>query len=198
VTIRGKKVVLRALEHEDLSKLRDWRNSPDIRLRTREYRLLNMPNQEEWFQSLLEKPPENIMFGIMEIEKEELIGVCGLAHIDWVNRSAEISIYIGERKYRDKGLGSESIDLLLNYAFDTLNLHRIWAEVYVLPKGYGVPGRLFLDCKFKLDGTLRHTVFRLGKYHDSEFYSILKDEWERTVDQKSHIQSQKANRSKPL
>lgn len=181
--IKGKRIILRALEHDDLRQLRDWRNDPDIRIRTREYRLLNMTNQEKWFQSLQRKSPESIMFGIVEAELGRLIGVCGLVHIDWVNRSAEISLYIGEKEHRGKAYGTEVIEVLLKYGFDTLNLHRIWAEVYALPEGYGVPGKLFLKCGFKLDGKLRHTVFRMGKYYNSEFYSILRDEWSKQVGQ---------------
>jgi len=181
--IKGKRIILRALEHDDLRQLRDWRNDPDLRVRTREYRLLNMTNQEEWFRNLLRKPAESIMFGIIEVEHRGLIGTCGLVHIDWVNRSAEISLYIGEKEYRGRGYGTETIKLLLRHGFDTLNLHRIWAEVYALPKEYGVPRKLFLKCGLKLDGRLRHTVFRMGEYYDSEFYSILKDEWSEHFDQ---------------
>ena len=47
--IEGKYVKMRSLEIEDLPKLRDWRNSKSVRMATREYRLLNMINQKNWF-----------------------------------------------------------------------------------------------------------------------------------------------------
>ena len=58
--INGKFVHLRALEETDLSKLKELRNTNRIRKHTREYRLLSMINQKEWFKSLfLENPPKN-------------------------------------------------------------------------------------------------------------------------------------------
>ena len=48
----GKLVALRSLEKEDLETLRNWRNSKHIRKSTREYKLLNMINQKNWFESI--------------------------------------------------------------------------------------------------------------------------------------------------
>ena len=63
--IEGKHVNLRALEKEDLEILKIWRNDRRTRIHTREYRLLNMINQYDWFESLhKQNPPNAIMFGI--------------------------------------------------------------------------------------------------------------------------------------
>ena len=89
--IEGKYVNLRALEEKDLELLKKWRNDKKTRVHTREYRLLNMINQYEWFESIhKQNPPSSIMFGIQN-QKSKLIGVCGLTYIDWKNRHAEIS-----------------------------------------------------------------------------------------------------------
>ena len=50
--IKGKIIKLRALEESDLSKLKDLRNDFKTRAHTREFRLLNMINQVNWFESL--------------------------------------------------------------------------------------------------------------------------------------------------
>ena len=74
--IDGKFVHLRALEEIDLSKLKELRNMSNVRKHTREYKLLSMINQKEWFKSLfLENPPKNIMFTVLNKSKLS-IGIC--------------------------------------------------------------------------------------------------------------------------
>ena len=83
----GKFVTLRALEKEDLPSLKEWRNSLHVRKSTREYKLLNMINQKNWFESIHQSnPPKDIMFGILN-KRKKLIGVTGLTYIDWKNRN---------------------------------------------------------------------------------------------------------------
>ena len=80
--IEGKYVNLRSLEEEDLVILKKWRNNKKTRIHTREFRLLNMINQKQWFEFIhKENPPKFIMFGISD-KKNKLVGVCGLTYID--------------------------------------------------------------------------------------------------------------------
>ena len=68
--IEGKYVNLRALEIEDLEIHKKWRNDKINRRHTREYRLLNMINQKEWFEFVSkDNPPKNIMFGVTSKQK---------------------------------------------------------------------------------------------------------------------------------
>ena len=56
----GKLVSLRALEKEDLSILKEWRNTLHVRKSTREYKLLNMINQKNWFESIHQSNPPSM------------------------------------------------------------------------------------------------------------------------------------------
>ena len=60
--IEGKYVNLRALEKEDLELLKKWRNDKRTRTHTREYRLLNMINQREWFETIHKQNPPTHFF----------------------------------------------------------------------------------------------------------------------------------------
>ena len=76
--IEGKDVNLRALEIEDLEILKKWRNDSINRNHTREYRMVNMINQKEWFEMIhKDNPPKILMFGVTD-KRQKLIGVCGL------------------------------------------------------------------------------------------------------------------------
>ena len=59
------------------------------------------------------------------------MGACGLCYIDWINRSADFSIYIGYKDlYIDDIYAIEAGVLLKDYGLNILNLHRLWAEIY--------------------------------------------------------------------
>ena len=170
--IEGRVVNFRALEFKDLEQLRDWRNKEYIRKTTREYKLLNMENQKKWFESLNKVPPDNLMFGI-ENKEGILIGVCGLTWIDWKNKNAEVSIYIGSIEWQGKGAATDALKLLIKYGFETLNLHRIYAIIF----SFNEPSiKLFEKCGFKLEGRNREAHYTKGKYWDELIYGLLKNE----------------------
>ena len=113
----GSYVGLRAIEKADLSQLLTWRNLPDYRQFFREYRELSMENQLVWFQDIVLKSSHTCMFSIVEREFGSLIGACGLCYIDWVNRNADFSIYIGENEcYIDEKYAVDAARLMMHYA----------------------------------------------------------------------------------
>ncbi len=172
--LEGKLVKFRSLEVEDLPKLRDWRNSKQVKRTTREYRLLNMFNQKNWFESLHKNnPPIDIMFGILD-KKGKLIGVCGLTYIDWKNRNAEISIYLSGERWQEKKDTKDAIRLLTKYGFEELGLHKVFAEIYsFVQETIG----LYKSLGFHNDGSIRDTVWRNNKWWSSQFYSMLESEF---------------------
>ena len=94
--IKGKTVGLRALEKDDLILLRDWRNKEAFRRNFREVRELSLTDQEGWFASLQNTKHINFMFTIVDVKTKEPIGAAGLLYINWINRSADFSFYIGK------------------------------------------------------------------------------------------------------
>ncbi|SDS43231.1 GNAT family N-acetyltransferase [Winogradskyella sediminis] len=175
--IKGKKVGLRALEKEDLKFLRDWRNKADFRRNFREVRELSLTDQEKWFESIQNTKHINFMFTIVDIETNEPIGAAGLLYINWINRSADFSFYIGkdDTYIDDKEVSIEATKLLIDYGFNSLNLNKIWMELYefdtrkinFFTKNYN----------FKQDGLLRQNCFEDGKYWDSYIISLLKSDY---------------------
>jgi RimJ/RimL family protein N-acetyltransferase len=128
-----------------------------------------MQNQEKWFESL--QDGRNIMFGIETKPKRyaTFIGVCGLCYIDQHNRSAEISYYVGNKRY-DLKYDKEIIKLLLKYGFEELGLHRIYAECYEFAQERMNEAE---KCGFQREGLMRDVVFRHGKFWNSVMLSIL-------------------------
>jgi len=169
-------VCLFAVEREDLKQLMDWRNNPKFRKHFREYRVLNMTMQEQWFEQKVLNDPTTIMFGIHSLENNELLGCCGFVYINWVHRHADLSLYIGwnDSYIDEEGYAEESCRLLLNYGFKELCLNKVWTEIY---KFDVMKKKLYDRLGFKVDGILRQNYFYDGKFWDSYIMSILNSEF---------------------
>lgn len=173
--LTGEHVGLRAIERHDLPQLLEWRNRPEFRRYFREYRELAMEQQEDWYRRLVLGDPATRMFAIVALDDGRLLGACGLCYIDWVNRNADFSIYIGaENAYIDQTHAADAALQLLAYGFDELNLHRVWAEIYSFD---AIKMDFLKFLGFRLEGRHRQTHWSEGKWCDSLFLGLLAKEW---------------------
>lgn len=169
--LKGKHVGLRALEQDDLPQLREWRNNPELRKFFRETNEINTTNQQKWFDAVTDKNSIHKMFSIINLETNELMGACGLCYIDWVNKSADFSIYLGyDELYIDDTYAIDAGKLMIEYGFGVLNLHRLWAEIYSIDEA---KKEFFNSLNFTLDGEFRETYWYENRWHNSLFYSLL-------------------------
>lgn len=178
--ISGEKVSLRAVYESDLPLFMEWRNKPEFRRYFREYRELNLQNQLDWFRNTVERDRNTVMFTVLQNDEAYTpIGVCGLCYINWINRFADLSLYIGKdgMYIDDLGLAEESCDLLLRYGFGELNLHKVWTEIY----DFDAPKySLYTGMGFHQDGLLRENYFHNNEWHDSRIMSLLRSEYQGT------------------
>ncbi|MGD9663127.1 MAG: GNAT family N-acetyltransferase, partial [Porticoccaceae bacterium] len=105
------------------------------------------------------------------LDSGELLGACGLCYIDWVSRNADFSIYIGyEGLYIDTCFAPDAAKVMIRYAFDELQLHRLWAEIYDFDK----PKMTFFDqLGFQQEGLFRNSHWTEGAWHNSVYYGLL-------------------------
>lgn len=170
--LRGDKVILDAIDPEDIEWMRKQRNNQELRKYFREWKDISKDQQEAWYKSRGNNTdPKHVYFKIVSNDKE-LVGCCGLHYVDWRLRSAEFGIFVGQET-RGKGYGSEAIFLMFDYGFREMNLHKVWCEVYSNNKAIGI----YKKMGFKEEGILRDNYFCNGKYGDSIVMSILEDEW---------------------
>jgi RimJ/RimL family protein N-acetyltransferase len=107
---------------------------------------------EHWIEADAgDTPPGTIVLAIVLRETGELIGEVELTDIDHFNRTAETGSIIYLPEFRSQGFGSEAKHLLLEYAFDHLNLHLLTSFVWsfnarsqaaLRKQGYRVAGSL--------------------------------------------------------
>ena len=174
--IKGEILGLRAVEKSDLDLLKDWRNLTSFRRNFREVRELNTQNQEVWFENT-NKSANDFMFVFENIQTGEAMGAGGLLYINWVIRSADFSFYLGyQEKYIDtEGYAEEAASLLLQYGFNSLNLNKVWMELYE----FDSKKITFFKEKFsfKEDGCLRDNCFEDGRYWNSYIISLTSNEY---------------------
>ena len=174
--IVGDKVRLRAHERVDLPDYVRWLNDRDVTRTLLLHRPMSMAEEERWFESLAERT-DSVGFSIDALDGDEWVhvGTTSLEATDWRNRLAEFGIFIGEKKYWDRGHGTEATRLVVTYGFDELNLHRIGLQVYDFNKR---AAEIYERIGFKKEGVLREAMFREGSYHDVQVMGLLREEYD--------------------
>jgi RimJ/RimL family protein N-acetyltransferase len=136
--------------------------------------LCSQSSEKNFVESTIKPATNRRDFVIIDLATNNLIGNCDLFNIDNINRRAEIGIIIGEEKSRGQGIGGEAINLLLDYAFNYLNLHSVslsyLASNTPAAKAYAKIG-------FKEVGRRRESSFINGKYVDDITADILDSEF---------------------
>lgn len=172
----GPTIYLRPLEREDAPTITPWLNHPDITRYLRRYRPINVRQEEEWIDKL-NQTEHDLGVGIVIQQTDALIGCTGLMQIDFSNRHAGFGIVIGVEEEWGKGYGTEATRLMVQYAFETHNLNRVWLHVY----DYNQRAiRAYEKVGFRKEGVLRQEMFRDGHYWDTVVMGILRDEWPRS------------------
>jgi RimJ/RimL family protein N-acetyltransferase len=119
--------------------------------------------------------PNKVEFHLRTLQDDRLIGFAALHSIEWNNGAALLAIGIGESANRGKGYGTDALRLILRYAFDELNLHRVGLDVIA----NNTPAiRAYQRAGFQREGTMRDAVLRDGSRHDRIFMGILRHEWQ--------------------
>jgi RimJ/RimL family protein N-acetyltransferase len=164
---------LAAISRVDLPKLLEWRNDYRIWQWCRQNDLINELSHEAWFEWQAKDPATRMYKLLLKTSgAANVIGVCGLTSIDWQNRRAEFSLYIGPQ-FQRLGAGKMGLSLLLCHGFDNLGLNLIYGETFD-----GNPAaKMFEKLGFAKEGTRRNFYWRDGKYVDAHLYSLTREEW---------------------
>ena len=178
--LRGTRVSLRPVERRDLPAFTTWFSRYELQrtLTPGAIRLVNEDAEEAWFRSLAEAK-DTWCFAVDALDDPHqadgrLIGSTSLMGVNGKNRAATFGISIADPAMRGKGYGAEVIDLMLEWGFMELNLHRI--QLYVM--AFNEPAvRLYERKGFRRDGVLREAIWREGRYWDEIVMSVLSTEW---------------------
>ena len=170
-------VSLRPIERRDLDKLNQWKNDESV------YRFLgggflpvSRDIQEKWLDSLMDTTGNSKRF-MIENDVGEAVGMIGLYGINWVHRTCELGIFIGDGSQRGKGYASSAYRLLEAYGAMYLNLRKVTADV--VDKN-DAAGSFYENLHFRQAGRLSKQRFIGGEYCDlliMEKFLGDKEEW---------------------
>ena len=174
--LRSSRIRLTALTQSDLPTVIQWHQNPEF-LRLFDT-LPAYPRTEEAMAQWLDdthKSTDAFLFAIRSLDNDELIGYVELDGILWTHRVSGVSIAIGEAKQWGQGYGYEVMQLVLQFAFDELNLHRIQLTVF----SYNERAiALYEKLGFQREGVHREHLQRDGRRYDMYLYGLLRSEWE--------------------
>lgn len=104
---------------------------------------------------------------------DELAGSIGYLYVDQENKKTEIGYWLG-KEYEGKGIITKSIKVLIDYAFNELQLHKI--EIGAARdniRSRAIPEKL----GFKREGEIRDYEYINGRFIDRIIYGLKADEW---------------------
>ena len=163
-------VSIREFECGDIEKKVEWINNPLIN----EYLHYDIPitidGTKKWFESKSSNRYDFV------IEYDGLpIGLIGLLQIDHVNQKAEYYISLGELDYLGKGIASKATELILKYAFENLNLNKVYLNV---DADNNRACKLYEKSGFKKEGYFKNDMYARGHLIDRVRYAYYKENYQ--------------------
>jgi len=172
ITLKGDDIYLRALEPEDLDFIHAVENDETI------WEVSN--TQTPYSRFLVKQYLENARQDIYEAKQLRLaickdrsfpaVGLIDLFDFDPKNHRAGIGIIIKSTAERNRGIGSEALKLLINYAFTQLNLHQLYANIDTANEASRI---LFTNFGFMPVGIKKEWNLINGAYKDEALYQLV-------------------------
>lgn len=116
----------------------------------------------------------NYLFAIIDKETGQHIGNIKIGNIHSRYLFADIGLIIGERAFWGKGIATEAIKQCVDFAFNTLNLHRLYAGIYANNIG---SIKAFEKAGFIKEGCERAKYLINNEWIDSYLYGIINENY---------------------
>ncbi len=184
MVIYGERIVLRPMEERDTADIIRWRNTDFVRKNFIYQKPFTVEAHHHWMETMV-NTGKVVQFMICLYEREDTgmadgrpdpgkaVGSVYLRDIDETHHKAEYGIFIGEEAALSKGYGTEAAQLMLQYAFETLHLHkvmlRVLAENKRAQKSYEKAG-------FRKEAYLKDDVFLNGRFCDVILMACICDD----------------------
>jgi len=171
--IAGDLCTLRPVEISDSEIIRQWRMSSHVAINFPSSFSVDSEQQVDWVNSILNN--ESVEYYIIsENNQHKLVGLIFLQDIDRKNLNAEFGYYIGDLDYHGTGVAIDAEMLLLDHAFNSMGMHKIYCEsleynnnVLSLHKQFG----------FIQEGVRREHINKDGVWTSLVIMGVLKSEY---------------------
>jgi len=174
ICIRGEKVGLAPVTAELAPLIQRWNND------VRSFRTLGADprpvttGQARGMVDAVGRDDSRITFAIVDLADLTPIGTTSVTHIDRRHQTCEIDLAIMEADRRGRGLGTETVRLMTDYALGDLGMHNVELRVFA----YNHAGiRAYEKAGFREYGRRREAWLHAGRRWDIVFMEVLASEW---------------------
>ena len=165
------RIYLRAFEPEDYKTTIEWRKDDDI---------WDMLGGTKYFvsEAYEKKWIENEIFGSRDVklaiclkDSNLHIGNVYFTDINQLNQSCHTHVLIGNKDYWGKGYAREALELGISYMTGERNIHRFEARIL---ESNNASLRMHQKCGYEIEGLLRKSVYKNGKFQNQYIVALLK------------------------
>jgi UDP-4-amino-4,6-dideoxy-N-acetyl-beta-L-altrosamine N-acetyltransferase len=161
--------LLRVVNEEEIELMRSWRNAPTVRLNMYTRHEISPSEHMSWWAKTKNRNDQKyLMYEDKGIPK----GIVGFTSIDRVNANCSWAFYADPDA--PKGTGSRMEYLAIEYAFETLKIHKLYCEVLSFNENVI---KLHQKFGFAVEGVFKEHHFADGEYVDIYRLAILANEW---------------------
>lgn len=173
--LKAGNVFLREVTPSDVNNTYlSWMNDPQV-TQFLEVRFTQQSKKSiQTFVKQMASDDTNLFMAICLNADNTHIGNIKLGPIHPIHKFADIGILIGDKNCWGKGFGVEAISLVVDFAFESLNLNRVSAGFY---RGHNASKRAFEKVGFQQEGVRRKMRMYEGKFVDQIHMGYLREEW---------------------
>ena len=172
MTLHGERILLRPIVMADAKRFARWFSDPAVHKFTLRRRV-TLKEERQWIRGLKRKGKHSFA---IDTRDGAHIGSVGLHVLYKTDKSAVVGILIGDKRYWNRGFGTDAMKTILRYGFQKLKFHRIELGVYAYnPRAIHVYKRL----GFKHEGRQRRAIRWRNAYYDRLIMGMLREEWAR-------------------
>jgi diamine N-acetyltransferase len=162
--IKGKQLLLRAPEFDDIPIIYRWENDPDIQIFSRVKTPVSIYAIEQYILSSEQDPfvARQVRFMAETTESRETVGHIDLFEIDAIHRRAGVGI-LTDSLHRQQGFASEMLQLIEGWCKTHLDLYQLWCNI----SASNAPSiQLFINAGYFESGRKRHWIRENGQWTD--------------------------------
>lgn len=164
------RLLLREIAREDIHSVFEGLSNPDvIKYYGVSYQTLEATQEQmDWYSNMI-KEDSGRCWAICSKEDKEFYGIVTLPFWKKEHRCIELGYWLLP-KYWKQGIVTEALKAVVDHAFTTMNIHRIFAE-----SEDDNPGSIATLKKlgFQYEGTKRECEIKNGRFINLEMYALL-------------------------
>lgn len=167
--LKGAQIYLRPICDADTDRVVKWRNDKNV-VKNFIYRIpISREAHLDWLKNKVEQGNVH-QFVICRNADEIPLGSVYLQNFEEEHKKAEEGIFLGEEQAYGKGIGTEAAKLILKYAFEQLQLHKVVARVLAYNQA---SVRMHEKAGYVREAYFREELFLDGKYEDFIFFGAI-------------------------